>query len=260
MTKEEYNAHIEMIIMYLCCETFPLNGKDVTDHDVAGHFPLLIGTPCTENMSDHILITKEMVSDIFSGIRDPYIRNCNVILNKKLNYKEHSIFLLKEHFKTILKYSNSDECKVLANKVLKKLDPDFIDEEGIKKLYRFLEAQEGKSLEGNTTYEQALNEIKNGLKFHCWIRYIFPQMRGLGQSKVTKFYEINGRYEAELYINHPVLRERLIEATRAILESDKTVYEIFGDDTMKVRACMLLFSSVSDIPEFKKLKNKYCWK
>ena len=85
-------------------------------------------------------------------------------------------------------------------------------------------------------------------------------MRGLGQSKVTKFYEINGRYEAELYINHPVLRERLIEATRAILESDKTVYEIFGDDTMKVRACMLLFSSVSDIPEFKKLKNKYCWK
>lgn len=133
----------------------------------------------------------------------------------------------------------------------------------ISLLSRFINAQDSGGIYENTSnYQTALREIKEGRKKTHWIWYVFPQMAGIKgtHSQMSKFYGINGREEAELYINHPVLRERLIEATRAILESDKTVYEIFGDDTMKVRACMLLFSSVSDIPEFKKLKNKYCWK
>lgn len=133
----------------------------------------------------------------------------------------------------------------------------------ISLLSRFINAQDNGGIYENTSnYQTALKEIKEGRKKTHWIWYVFPQMAGIKgtHSQMSKFYGINGREEAELYINHPVLRERLIEATRAILESDKTVYEIFGDDTMKVRACMLLFSSVSDISEFKKLKNKYCWK
>ena len=133
----------------------------------------------------------------------------------------------------------------------------------ISLLSRFINAQDSGGIYENTSnYQTALKEIKEGRKKTHWIWYVFPQMAGIKgtHSQMSKFYGINGREEAELYINHPVLRERLIEATRAILESDKTVYEIFGNDTMKVRACMLLFSSVSDIPEFKQLKNKYCWK
>ena len=84
-------------------------------------------------------------------------------------------------------------------------------------------------------------------------------MKGLGHSEISEFYGINGREEAKAYIENPILRERLIEATQAILNSDKTVYEIFGQDTIKVRSCMLLFASVSDNPIFKRVINKYHW-
>lgn len=131
----------------------------------------------------------------------------------------------------------------------------------ISLLSRFLNAQEiGGIYENTSTYQTALKEIKEGRKKTHWIWYVFPQMKGLGKSYISEFYGIDGREEAELYINHPILRERLIEVTQAILDSDKTVYEIFGNDVIKVRACMLLFASVSDIPVFKKLINKYCWK
>ena len=60
---------------------------------------------------------------------------------------------------------------------------------------------------------------------------------------------------------HPILRERLVEATKAVLNNEKSVYEIFGQDTIKVRSCMLLFTSVApEVPEFKQLIQKYNWK
>ena len=124
-----------------------------------------------------------------------------------------------------------------------------------KELDRFIEAQDK-----HNTYQTALEEVKAGRKKTHWIWYIFPQMRGLGTSEMSKFYGINGRDEAIQYINHPVLRERLVEITEAVYNSDKTVYEIFGNDAIKVRSCMLLFASVSDIPIFKKMIHKYSWK
>lgn len=130
-----------------------------------------------------------------------------------------------------------------------------------RNLLRFIHAQDFGGIYDNTsTYNHALEEIKKGCKKSHWIWYIFPQMKGLGHSEISQFYGINGREEAYEYIAHPILRQRLIEATKAILENEKTVYEIFGNDTIKVRSCMLLFASVSDIPEFKQLINKYHWK
>ena len=120
---------------------------------------------------------------------------------------------------------------------------------------RFIEAQDKYN-----TYQTALEEVKAGRKRTHWIWYIFPQMRGLGTSEMSKYYGINGRDEASQYINHPVLRDRLVEITEAVYNSDKTVYEIFGNDAIKVRSCMLLFASVSDIPIFKKMIHKYNWK
>ena len=122
-------------------------------------------------------------------------------------------------------------------------------------LDRFIEAQDK-----HNTYQTALEEVKSGKKKTHWIWFIFPQMRGLGLSEMSKFYGINGRDEAAQYINHPVLRDRLIEITEAVYNSDKTVYEIFGNDAIKVRSCMLLFASVCDIPIFKKMIHKYSWK
>ena len=132
----------------------------------------------------------------------------------------------------------------------------------MENLQRFLAAQEGKTIHGNTLYEQALIEIQEGkLGFECWIRYVYPQMKGLGTSKVTEFYGINGREEAEQYINHPILKERLIKAAQVLLDIDKPIYEIFSNlGILKIRSSMRLFASVSDDPIFKKVLVKYGWK
>jgi uncharacterized protein (DUF1810 family) len=128
-------------------------------------------------------------------------------------------------------------------------------------LERFLTAQDGKR--GNTTlYELALKEIQEGkLGFECWIRYVYPQLKGLGTSQVTEFFGINGREEAQQYINHPILKERLIRAAQVLLDIDKPIYETFSKlGILKIRASMLLFSSVSDDPVFKQVLRKYGWK
>ena len=133
-------------------------------------------------------------------------------------------------------------------------------------LKRFLNAHDGNGRGINdgdmvSSYQQALKEVKAGAKTSHWIWYIFPQMAGIKgtHSKPALFYGINGRLEAYQYINHPTLRARLIEITQAVIDNEKTVYEIFGNDTMKVRACILLFTSVADIPELNKLRAMYKW-
>ena len=72
-------------------------------------------------------------------------------------------------------------------------------------LKRFLNAQESGGLYDNmTNYRTALQEIRNGHKQTHWIWYVFPQMKGLGKSKLSEYYGINGREEAYAYIDHPV--------------------------------------------------------
>ena len=129
-----------------------------------------------------------------------------------------------------------------------------------RNLLRFVHAQDsGGIYDGTSTYAEALQEVKNGHKSGHWVWYVFPQMKGLGKSEIAQFYGINGREEAKAYIEHPILRERLVEISEAVLNNEKSVYEIFGNDAIKVRSCILLFESVSDIPVFKQLKSKYRW-
>ena len=129
-----------------------------------------------------------------------------------------------------------------------------------RNLLRFVHAQDsGGIYNGTGTYAQALQEVKAGYKRGHWIWYVFPQMKGLGKSEISEFYGINGREEAKAYIEHPVLRERLVEICEAVLYSETSVYDIFGSDAIKVRSCILLFASVCDIPVFKQIKSKYRW-
>ena len=121
-------------------------------------------------------------------------------------------------------------------------------------LQRYVDAQDRWN-----TYDKALEEVKNGKKETHWIWYVFPQLHGLGQSEISRYYGLGGREEAKAYIEHPILRKRLVEISEAVLNNEKSVYEIFGQEAIKVRSCILLFESVSDIPVFKQLKNKYRW-
>ena len=129
-----------------------------------------------------------------------------------------------------------------------------------RNLLRFIHAQDsGGIYDGTSTYKQALEEIHNGHKRTHWIWYVFPQMKGLGHSEISEFYGINGREEAKAYMENPILSQRLIEATQAVLDSEHSAYDIFGQDVIKFRACMLLFSTISDDMVFKQVINKYRW-
>ena len=113
-------------------------------------------------------------------------------------------------------------------------------------LQRFLDAQQ-------RDYAQALREIEDGLKQSHWIWYIFPQLKGFGHSYNSEYYGLDSVEEARAYYNHPVLRERLIEITTALLKhQDKPAVAILSPiDARKVRSCMTLFWVVSENPLFK---------
>ena len=130
-----------------------------------------------------------------------------------------------------------------------------------KGLERFITAQEGKRGD-NTLFELALKEIQEGKpSFECWVRYVYPQLKRSGTSQLTDFYGLNGREEAKAYIEHPILRERLIKAFQVLLDSEKPVYEVFSklgvNENPYLR--LTLFASLSDEPVFKQLIRKYHW-
>jgi uncharacterized protein (DUF1810 family) len=104
-------------------------------------------------------------------------------------------------------------------------------------LKRFIDAQQ-------TDYSVALSEIRNGRKRSHWMWYIFPQIQGLGFSETSQFYSIKSIDEAEQYLAHPVLGQRLIEISNALLGlKTDNANQVFGSpDDMKLKSSMTLFS------------------
>ena len=123
---------------------------------------------------------------------------------------------------------------------------------GAYNLQRFLDAQQG-------DYERALTEVRNGRKHSHWIWYIFPQLKGLGMSYNSQYYGISGKEEAEAYLAHPILGERLREITSAFLQlKGKTAQDVFGAlDAMKVLSCMTLFNEVAPDDLFQQVIDRY---
>lgn len=104
-------------------------------------------------------------------------------------------------------------------------------------LQRFLDAQEN-------DYDVAIRELREGKKHSHWIWYVFPQLKGLGQSATSNFYGLAGLAEARAYLAHPVLGLRLLEAIRTLLaHRGKKIEQILGElDALKFRSCLTLFS------------------
>ena len=119
-------------------------------------------------------------------------------------------------------------------------------------LNRFLEAQK-------YSYETALEEIKKGKKMSHWMWYIFPQIKGLGHSETAIYYEIKSLEEAKAYLEHDVLRNRLLQLTdELLLLTTNNPIEIFGYvDAMKLKSCMTFFEYISDIENFGKVLEKF---
>ncbi len=119
-------------------------------------------------------------------------------------------------------------------------------------LSRFLKAQEH-------DYDIAIAEIRSGHKRSHWIWYIFPQIAGLEYSSTAEYYAIKDKAEAEEYMADPVLSERLVEISNALLELDSNdAGDVMGyPDDLKLKSSMTLFSLVSDNPVFQKVLDKF---
>lgn len=120
-------------------------------------------------------------------------------------------------------------------------------------LERFVETQV-------RNYSIALNEIRNGYKCGHWMWYIFPQLKQLGKSSISRYYGIENIDEAKEYLLHPVLGTRLKELCVTLLEADSdNPYTIMGTvDGMKLCSSMTLFSEAEEGDDiFDKVLSKF---
>lgn len=114
-------------------------------------------------------------------------------------------------------------------------------------LDRFIEAQNSNYYGELTQYETAKKELEEGLKQSHWMWYIFPQIKGLGQSDMAAKYAIQNIGEATEYYNNSVLGTRLEELVKITNQIEgKSAEEIFGNiDAMKFLSCLTLFNQVA---------------
>lgn len=127
-------------------------------------------------------------------------------------------------------------------------------------LQRFIAGQTG-AMEDCSGYDTALEEIRSGQKQTHWLWYVLPQIKGLTSDPVTEYYAITLE-EAKAFLEHPLLGQRLIEITNALL--DVEAYDLVSIvsmiDAFKIKASMTLFGRISEnTPVFKKVLDKYCF-
>lgn len=121
-------------------------------------------------------------------------------------------------------------------------------------LQRFVDAQ-------NTVIDAARAELRAGRKRGHWMWFVFPQIEGLGFSATADLYAIRSLAEAEAYLKHPVLGERLRECARLVIGVDgRPIQEIFGyPDWLKFRSCITLFAAAApDDAVFREALEKCC--
>ena len=105
-------------------------------------------------------------------------------------------------------------------------------------LERFTQAQE-------PVIAGVRNELRAGRKQSHWMWFVFPQLRGLGQSSMAQHYGIASLEEARAYLAHPLLGPRLREWCELMLAvpATKSAHEVLGSpDDLKFRSCVTLFS------------------
>jgi uncharacterized protein (DUF1810 family) len=106
-------------------------------------------------------------------------------------------------------------------------------------LQRFVDAQA-------KCFGEVRAELLAGQKQTHWMWFIFPQLRGLGASATAKRFAISGPGEADAYLLHPVLGERLRDCTALVNAIEgRSVQDIFGHpDDLKFHSSVTLFAWV----------------
>lgn len=121
-------------------------------------------------------------------------------------------------------------------------------------LERFVTAQE-------PIFERVRAELRAGRKQSHWMWFVFPQIAGLGRTPTAIRYAIGSAEEAQAYVSHPVLGDRLRDCTRLVLDvKGRSLHDIFGTpDDLKFRSSMTLFAHVAaDNAVFLDALDVYC--
>lgn len=108
-------------------------------------------------------------------------------------------------------------------------------------LDRFVQAQ------GQRTYPDALRELRRGNKQTHWIWFVFPQLRGRGESTTACKYALRDRAWALAYVGHPVPGPRPLECIQTLLmHHSLSTPQILGQvDALKLWPCPTLFADVA---------------
>jgi uncharacterized protein (DUF1810 family) len=107
-------------------------------------------------------------------------------------------------------------------------------------LERFVRAQDG-------VHDEAVAELRGGRKRTHWMWFVFPQIKGLGNSSTARAYAVDGLAEARAYLEHPILGPRLAEAVEAVLSVEgRSAEQLMGHpDDLKLRSSMTLFAEAA---------------
>lgn len=104
-----------------------------------------------------------------------------------------------------------------------------------------------------TRWEQSLAEAKEApAKVGHYMWYAYPQLRftekeiGFTPSWTARQFGIEDEYEAQAYLEHPILGDRLRTLCRHLLNrSDITARGFFGEDACKFQSCLTLFAGAT---------------
>lgn len=118
---------------------------------------------------------------------------------------------------------------------------------------RFLEAQ-------NCWIDTVKRELKAKKKVSHWIWFIFPQLKGLGESLMSNYYGLDGIEDAKKYYKNKQLRRNLENCLSIVYEYEgiEEVDSCLGKiDTMKLRSCVSLFYLATKESIFENILKKF---
>ena len=111
----------------------------------------------------------------------------------------------------------------------------------------------------NHFYEIAYKEIRKGRKESHWMWFIFPQIKGLGRSEISKYYAIKDIDEAKEYFGNEYLKKNYLNLCDLLLKLKiNNAEEIFGYiDSRKLHSSLTLFFIASKNEMIKNVLDKY---
>lgn len=120
-------------------------------------------------------------------------------------------------------------------------------------LARFVRAQA-------PVFDRAIAELHAGAKASHWMWFVFPQLRGLGASHMAQVYGLSGLAEAQAYLRHPTLSERLRLAVAAAQSSPAiSLRALLGaPDDLKFRSSMTLFELADPQGPYQAALDRWC--